>query len=188
MGGSTAGGGGSSAGGSSGGQNGSGATAGAGAGGETAGFSLTSPTLTQGAMFPPDNTCAGANVSPAFAWTPGPSTAKSYALVLTDTFQGLVHWVLWDIPVDTRTLPAMLATTPMLTTPAGARQMAVMGMGYTGPCPSGNLHTYTFDLHAVDVAMLPVTANATTTQLKALVVSHSLAKATLSAPSSAKRP
>jgi Raf kinase inhibitor-like YbhB/YbcL family protein len=137
-------------------------------------------------MFPADNTCAGTDVSPAFDWTPGPAGTQSYALVLTDMFQGRVHWVLWDIPAATRSLPAMLATTPMLTTPPGARQMAAMGMGYTGPCPGGSMHTYQFDLHAVDVATLPVTAGANTTQLKALVMSHSLAKASLSAPSSAK--
>jgi Raf kinase inhibitor-like YbhB/YbcL family protein len=137
-------------------------------------------------MFPAENTCAGADVSPAFDWTAGPSATQSYALVLTDTFQGLVHWVLWNIPAATRSLPAMLATSATLTTPPGARQMAVRGMGYTGPCPNGNTHTYQFDLHAVDVAMLPVTAGATTTQLKALVTSHSLATASLSAPSNAK--
>jgi len=195
--GGTGGGGGGTNGGSGGGNGGKPAGGGAGsgaeggsqgAGGGATGFALTSPTLFAGMMFPAENTCAGADVSPAFDWTAGPAATQSYALVLTDMFQGLVHWVLWDIPTATRSLPAMLATTPVLTTPAGARQMPVMGMGYTGPCPSGTLHTYQFDLHAVDAAMLPVTAGASTTQLKALVMSHSLAKASLSAPSSAKRP
>jgi phosphatidylethanolamine-binding protein (PEBP) family uncharacterized protein len=83
----------------------------------------------------------------------------------------------------------MLPNTPMLTAPAGARQIAVRGTGYTGPCPGGNLHTYQFDLHAVDVAMLPgVAANATSAQVKALVMMHSLGKASLSVMSNAKGP
>ncbi len=140
-------------------------------------------------MFPAVNTCAGADTSPELDWTAGPATAKAYALVLTDMANNLVHWVLWDIPVATQSLPAMLPNTPMLTTPAGARQVAVQGTGYTGPCPSGNVHTYQFDLHAVDVAMLPgVAANATSAQVKALVMMHSLGKASLSAMSNAKRP
>jgi Raf kinase inhibitor-like YbhB/YbcL family protein len=140
-------------------------------------------------MFAADNTCAGVDQSPELDWTAGPATAKSYALVLTDMFQGLVHWVVWDIPVTTHTLAAMLPSTAMLATPAGARQVAVMGTGYTGPCPSGNVHTYEFDLHAMDVAMLPgVPAGASSTQVKALVLTHSLGKASLSAQSNAKRP
>jgi Raf kinase inhibitor-like YbhB/YbcL family protein len=141
-------------------------------------------------MFPPELTCAGADTSPELDWTAGSAAAQSYALVLTDMANNLVHWVVWDIPAATRSLPAMLATTAMLATPAGARQLAVNGgMGYTGPCPGGNLHTYQFDLHALDVAMLPgVASNATTTQVKATVMMHSLAKASLSAQSTAKRP
>jgi Raf kinase inhibitor-like YbhB/YbcL family protein len=140
-------------------------------------------------MFPAVNTCAGADTSPELDWTAGPATAKAYALVLTDMANNLVHWVLWDIPIATQSLPAMLPNTPMLATPAGARQVAAQGTGYMGPCPSGNVHTYQLDLHAVDVAMLTgVAANATSAQVKALVMMHSLGKASLSAMSNAKRP
>jgi phosphatidylethanolamine-binding protein (PEBP) family uncharacterized protein len=77
----------------------------------------------------------------------------------------------------------------MLATPAGARQVAVMGTGYTGHCPNGKVHTYAFDLHAVDAATLPgVPAAVTSTQAKALVLMYSLGKASLSAQSNAKRP
>ena len=149
---------------------------------------LTSPSLTQGGMFPPELTCAGANRSPELDWAGGP-TAMSYALVLTDTANMLRHWVLWDIPAATRSLPAMLATTPTLTTPAGARQVSASGNGYTGPCPNGNTHTYLFELHAVDVAMLPgLSATPTTAQAVAAIMMHSLGKASLSAQSNAQRP
>lgn len=169
---------------------GRGSGGGGGGGGQAAGFVLTSPTLTEGGMFPSALTCAGANTSPQFDWAAGPGGVQSYALVLTDMANNLVHWVVWDIPPATRSLPAMLATTAMLATPAGARQLSTGGgTAYTGPCPSGNLHTYQFDLHAVDAAMLPgVAANATTAQVKAAVMMHSLAKASLSAQSNARRP
>ncbi len=180
------------AGGAGGGPGGGGQPGGSGGGGSSggaSGFTLTSPVLTEGGVYPAANTCAGADVSPELDWTAGPAAAKSYALVLTDTTINLVHWVVWDIPIATSSLPAMLAATPNLTTPAGAHQIALSGTGYTGPCPSGNLHVYELDLHAVDVATLPgVPANATTAELKALVTTHSLGKASLSAQSSAKRP
>ncbi len=160
-----------------------------GAGGSVGGFALTSPVLTEGGMFPAANTCAGVDQSPELDWTPGPAGAQSYALVLTDMAINLVHWVVWDIPVATRSLPAMLATAATLTTPAGAHQVSASGTGYMGPCPSGAVHTYVFDLHAVDAATLPaVPAKPTSAQLKALVLMHSLGKASLSGQSNAKRP
>jgi Raf kinase inhibitor-like YbhB/YbcL family protein len=166
-----------------------GGSPGAGGGVGAGGFALTSPVLTEGGMFPAANTCAGVDQSPELDWTPGPATAQSYALVLTDMAINLVHWVVWDIPVATRSLPAMLATTAALTTPPGAHQVSASGTGYMGPCPSGNVHTYVFDLHAVDVATLPaVPAKATSAQLKAMVLMHSLGKASLSAQSNAKGP
>jgi hypothetical protein len=140
-------------------------------------------------MFPPETTCAGVNQSPQLDWTAGPPTAMSYAVMLTDMSNNLRHWMIWDIPAATRSLPAMLATAAMLTVPAGARQVANAGTAYTGPCPSGNLHTYQFDLHAIDVAMLPgLAANANTAQVSAAIMMHSIAKASLSAQSSARRP
>src|SRR5450432_2515970 len=166
-----------------------GGSPGAGGGVGAGGFALTSPVLTEGGMFPAANTCAGVDQSPELDWTPGPATAQSYALVLTDMAINLVHWVVWDIPVATRSLPAMLATAAALTMPAGAHQVSASGTGYMGPCPSGAVHTYVFDLHAVDAATLPaVPAKPTSAQLKALVLMHSLGKASLSGQSNAKRP
>lgn len=97
--------------------------------------------------------------------------------------------MLWNIPAETRSLPAMLATTAMLTTPMGARQVSFSGSGYQGPCPSGTNHTYEFAVHAVDAAMLPgLSANATTMQANTAVTSHSLGKALLTGISNARRP
>lgn len=141
-------------------------------------------------MFPAVNTCAGANTSPQLDWTAGPATALSYAMVLIDRGNNnLVHWVLWDIPPATRSLPAMLPTTAMLTDPAGARQVAFTGSGYQGPCPSGNVHNYEFAIHAIDAAMLPgLSASPTTTQANNAVNMHSLGKALLTGQSNARRP
>ena len=152
------------------------------------GFALTSPSLTQGGMFPAELTCAGANRSPELDWAGGP-TAMSYALVLTDTANMLRHWAVWDIPATTHSLPAMLATTPTLTVPAGAHQASASGNGYTGPCPSGNTHNYLFELHAIDVATLPgLSATPMAAQAVAAIMMHSLGKASLSAQSNAQRP
>jgi Raf kinase inhibitor-like YbhB/YbcL family protein len=151
-------------------------------------FTLTSPALSEGDAFLPENTCAGANTSPELDWTAGPAGTMSYAMVLTDLSNGFLHWVVWDIPPETRSLPALLPTTATLTEPAGARQVALSGTGYTGPCPNGNVHDYQFDIHALDVATLPgLSANPTTTAATDAVTTHSLAHASLGGTSNARR-
>jgi Raf kinase inhibitor-like YbhB/YbcL family protein len=166
-----------------------GAGGGTGSGDMPNAFTLTSPSLSEGDAFLPDNTCAGANTSPELDWTAGPAATMSYAMVLTDLSNGFLHWVVWDMPPETRSLPAMLPTTATLTDPAGARQVALSGTGYTGPCPSGNVHNYQFAIHALDVATLPgLAANPTTTQVTDAVTTHSLAQASLGGTSNARRP
>jgi Raf kinase inhibitor-like YbhB/YbcL family protein len=151
---------------------------------------LTSSKLTAGAAFPTEFTCASnPNHSPPLAWTPGPSAALSYALVLLDTNNSFNHWVVWDIPPGTNMLPESLPTTAALTMPAGAKQASGQGMGYLGPCPSGMTHTYKFTLYALDVATLPgVMASTSTANLAAAIEMHDIASASLSATSDAKKP
>ncbi len=113
----------------------------------------------------------------------------SYALVLQDTNNMLNHWVLWDVPAATTSLPEALATTAMLTMPAGAKQKAFSGMGYMGPCPSGMTHTYTFTLYALNVATLTgVTTSSTTDALVTAIKAAKVASASLSATSNATKP
>lgn len=140
-------------------------------------------------MFPAENTCAGANRSLELDWTSGPPAAKSYAIVMTDTNNMLLHWVIWDIPASTRSLPALLATTQTLTVPPGARQVANSGFGYFGPCPNGQTHVYRFDLHALNVANLSsLPASPTTAQASAAIVAASVTMTSLSGQSNARRP
>lgn len=110
----------------------------------------------------------------------------SYALVLQDTNNNLNHWVLYDIPPATTTLPESLATSATLTMPAGAKQKSFQGNGYLGPCPNGMTHTYTFTLYALSVATLPgVSASSSTMQLAAAIQANDLSSTALSAMSNA---
>ena len=53
-------------------------------------------------------------------------------------------------------LPGNLPKTQMLTTPVMAQQInRFTGDGYSGPCPNGQMHTYVFEVYALDVATLP---------------------------------
>jgi phosphatidylethanolamine-binding protein (PEBP) family uncharacterized protein len=94
----------------------------------------------------------GENKSPQLDWTAGPSSTQSYAIVLRDlsNMQGgkpFVHWVLWNIPPSTLSLPAGLETTAMPSVPAGSSQRSYAGNGYQGSGKCGNV--YEFVLYAL---------------------------------------
>jgi len=152
-------------------------------------LTLTSTALTEGGQFPANITCADSSMgSPDLTWTAGPSGTNSYAITLTDlTFNGLVHWAIWNIPSSTMTIPARLATTAMLTMPAGAQQVAIQGNGYYGPCPSGSTHTYQFRIYAIAAPTLPGAAPTTAAAAKAAIIQNAISSGILTGTSNATR-
>jgi len=160
-------------------------------------FALTSSGFKEGAMIPLAYKCAqggtpqsmGMNMSPPLSWTAGPAQTKSYAAVLVHVAADMsVHWVLWDIPSGTTSLPAGIPTVPNPPMPAGTSQMkpGVDGstwFGYQGVCPRPGAGTqrYEYSVYALDVSMLPgVTTQSTGMAVLAAVKAHQLARATLS--------
>jgi Raf kinase inhibitor-like YbhB/YbcL family protein len=145
-------------------------------------LALTSPMLTEGAMFPRDATCNGANRSLPLTWTGTPVGTLSYAVVLTDTTNNLIHWVIYDIPQPLGGLPEDVDKTYTPTDVPGAHQSKSYDMqvtGYLGPCPPA-MHTYRFTLYALDVATLPGATVATPrAALQTSILEHDLASATL---------
>jgi Raf kinase inhibitor-like YbhB/YbcL family protein len=142
-----------------------------------AAFALTSTALAEGATFGAANTCDGANTSPPFHWVGAPAGAQSFALVLTDKTNGLVHWAIYDIPPSIVDVAAAIPSAYQPAFPAGAKQArSISGSPvYAGPCPpkGGGAHTYDFALYAVDVAALPgTTANTTKDAIVALLATH----------------
>jgi Raf kinase inhibitor-like YbhB/YbcL family protein len=170
----------------------------AGGGGSTGAMTLTSTAFIMDGTIPTASTCAsgGNGASPDLTWTMGPMPAtRSYAVVLTDLTNGYVHWVIWDIPAATTTLPAMLGSGATLNTPPevnGAKQKnAFSGNGYYGPCPGAAppAHRYQFVVHAIDAMTLPsATTSMSTTNLKTLVLAHSIGTGELIGMSNAARP
>lgn len=167
---------------------GTGGKAGGGSGGASSSdFTLTSSALIEGGKFPDDNTCAGTNESPPLTWTAGPSGTMSYAMVMVDTSISLTHWVMWDIPPTVTSLPAALDTMAMSTTIQGAKQKAIQGNGYYGPCPRGDDHVYVFTVYALPVATLSGAMTSEMTSALAMDVTNAnpLASAMLSGHSDA---
>jgi Raf kinase inhibitor-like YbhB/YbcL family protein len=100
----------------------------------------------------------GASTSPDLSWSGAPEGTRSFAVTCFDpdapTGSGFWHWVAWDIPADTTSLP--------LGVPRDSEtlQQAVNDSGrtgYDGPNPpAGPPHRYVFTVHALPVESLGV--------------------------------
>src|SRR5262249_33085500 len=91
---------------------------------------------------PSKYTCEGEDVSPPLAWEGVPNGAKSLVLIIDDPDAPdpkapkmvWVHWVVYNIPPDTKSLPENAGK-------ARLPQSALLGLndfkktGYGGPCP-----------------------------------------------------
>lgn len=124
---------------------------------ETAGtFILASPAFGRGGMIPAEYTCDGDNVSPPLAWTDPPEGTVGFALIMDDPDAAevagkvWVHWLIYNLPGDARSLPAGLKRDlPMY--PDARAGKGDSGDGYGGPCPpKERIHNYHFKLYALD--------------------------------------
>ena len=68
-------------------------------------------------------TCDGPDVSPQLKWNDPPANTQAFALIMDDPDAPAgvwVHWVLYDLPPNTRELPEGVAKQEQLS--SGARQ------------------------------------------------------------------
>jgi len=128
--------------------------------------------------------CTGGNRSPQLSWSGAPAGTKSFAITIWDpdapTGVGFVHWVLFDIPATTTSLPEG----------AGAKSDAGVGgihgttdfgtQAYGGPCPppGHGPHHYHFELFALD-KLLPMEPDAPLPELLNALKGNTIAKADL---------
>jgi len=159
-----------------------------------AGLTLTSPDIKQGAKIANEQVfngfgCTGGNLSPALSWSGAPAATKSFAISIHDpdapTGSGWWHWVVFNIPATTTSLPKGAGDVAKKLMPEGAIQSRTdFGSGgYGGPCPPAGAkpHHYRITVFAVDVDKLPdATGDAASAALVGFDLHfHTLAKATL---------
>jgi Raf kinase inhibitor-like YbhB/YbcL family protein len=96
--------------------------------------------------------CTGGNVSPSLSWKNPPAGTKSFAVTVYDpdapTGSGWWHWVVFNLPASTTSLPAGAGDPGAGKLPAGTVQSRTdFGKpGYGGPCPpqGDKPHRYIF--------------------------------------------
>ncbi len=143
---------------------------------------LTTTAFQPGVAIPKKFTCDGPDVSPALAWTDAPAGTHSFALIMDDPDAPVgtwVHWVLYDLPANTRDLPEGVPKQEEV--PNGTRQGRndFRKIGYGGPCPPpGPAHRYFFKLYALD-SKTSLKPGATKADLEKAMKGHILAQAEL---------
>lgn len=129
---------------------------------------VTSKAFQKETAIPKQYTGDGADQSPPLHWSEPPAGTKSIALICDDPDapRGTwVHWVLFNLPAQTRHLEPGVPTTAALANGAKQGQNDFGNIGYGGPAPpKGKPHRYFFKLYAVD-AILDLAPGATKAQL-----------------------
>jgi len=145
-------------------------------------FSISSPSFQNGKDIPKKFTCDGEDVSPALSWTDPPQGSKSFALIADDPDapRGTwTHWVLFDLPAATTSLPEGVQKVGELTGGGRHGTNDFPKIGYGGPCPPpGKPHRYFFKLYALD-SQLNLKAGASKQEVEQAMQNHILGKTEL---------
>ncbi len=141
---------------------------------QAAGFTLASPTIKPGSTLTAAQVfngfgCTGKNISPALEWKGAPAGTKGYAVTVYDpdapTGSGWWHWVVYNLPASTTSLPEGAGTADGKALPAGSAQGRTDfgGPGFGGACPppGDKPHRYVFTVHALKTEKLEIPPDAT---------------------------
>ena len=150
--------------------------------GDIMSIQITSTAFAKGHAIPAKYTCDGTDVSPALTWTNAPDAARSFALIVDDPDAPSgtwVHWVVYDLPAGTNSLPENVAKSQYISGNAKQGLNDFQRLGYGGPCPPpGKAHRYFFKLYALDT-MLDLKPGSTKQELLKAMQGHVLAEGQL---------
>jgi Raf kinase inhibitor-like YbhB/YbcL family protein len=136
----------------------------------TPGFRLTSPAFASREMIPAKYGRRGEDISPPLEWSDPPEGTRSFALIVdTDLRPGggesiWIHWLLYNIPAETRALPEAVTPDAAGRLPNGSQHLANSWeeLKYGGPNPPHvSTLNYYFRLYALDTILDPDTVERT---------------------------
>ena len=115
---------------------------------------IESSAFKAGEFIPKKYSCQGEDVSPPLNWSGAPEGTRSFLLIRDDPDAPMgtwVHWLVYDIPVGTTSLPENVSKAPTLENGAKQGNTSFGRVGYGGPCPPPSKpHRYFFKLYALD--------------------------------------
>jgi Raf kinase inhibitor-like YbhB/YbcL family protein len=117
-------------------------------------FALISSAFQAGADIPRKYSCEAEDVSPPLRWENAPAGTKAFTLIADDPDAPggtWVHWVIYDLPPETKELTEAMAKTETLANGAKQGVNDFRKIGYSGPCPPpGSAHRYFFKVYALE--------------------------------------
>ena len=148
-------------------------------------LTITSTAFQHNGEMPSVFTCQGKDLSPPLHWQGVPDNIRSLVLIVDDLDapdpkapkMTWVHWVLYNLPPDSRGLPQGCTSADL---PPGTRE----GLndwkrtGYGGPCPPIGRHRYFFKFYALDQE-LEAMDRPDKAQVEAAMKGHIIAQAEL---------
>ena len=149
------------------------------------GMTISSPVFEEKNSIPKMYTCDGQDISPPLVWDGMPAEASSLVLIVDDPDapdptapkMTWVHWVLYNLPVNTTGLPEATTSADL---PRGTHEGLNdwHGIGYRGPCPPVGRHRYYFKLYALDI-VLDDLQNPTKAKVEQAMAGHVISEASL---------
>jgi hypothetical protein len=119
----------------------------------TSSLMVTSPSFVEGGMLPKRCALEGGSEAPALRWSDGPSATASWVVLCEDPDAPLpapfVHWLVYDLPADTRSIDAATAERFKL----GKNSLLQRGFTGAAPPPGHGLHHYHFQVIALNVPL-----------------------------------
>lgn len=124
------------------------------------GLEISSPAFAHGSAIPVRYTCEGEDVSPPLAWHGAPPGTRSLVLIVDDPDAPdpraprttWVHWVVFNLPPDSRGLDEAIAK-DALPEGTGVGRNDWKRRDYGGPCPPIGRHRYFHRLYALDTRL-----------------------------------
>lgn len=119
-------------------------------------FLIKSSAFKDGQRLPKKFTADGVDISPPLTWSLPPNGTKSLLIIMFDPDapgpMPFLHWVVFNIAPQVRSLPAGIPPHKRIPAVKGARQgkNSFGGRGYGGPAPPlGKAHHYHIEIYAL---------------------------------------
>lgn len=153
-------------------------------------FAFYTPSWADGGAIPAEFTCDGTGgwqgqPNPELVWENPPEGTAAYAVLYVDSDLGdWEHWAFYTTDAAVAGIPASTSNTGSL--PAGVVELNGQDgrTGYIPNCPSGQTHTYTFTIYAVNDASA-LTGQTTFSGLESAAAAAALATLSFSGQSDA---
>jgi Raf kinase inhibitor-like YbhB/YbcL family protein len=150
-------------------------------------FTVASDTVQHGGTLPDDHVADKGNTSPELHWEGFPAATKGFAVTCYDpdapTGSGFWHWVLFNLPASTTSLPAGAGNGDFKGLPDGAiharSDYGTNDFGGAAPPPGDGPHRYVFTVYAVDTDKLDLDGSASPAYVGFNLRFHAIARANL---------